>query len=165
MQDGGASGPLHPRPGPRLRSEAQAVTSTAMDWSAEGLLAADAVARQLGVELVSTEPLTVGLDIEDRHTNFLGVTHGGVVYTLADIALSLASNAGGTRSLMVDSHLVATGGSAPGDRLEAMATPINEGRTLASYGIEVTRGDGRVVGSFTGTVLRRPARVIVQKVG
>ena len=128
-----------------------------MDWSAEGLLAADAVAQSLGVELVATDPMTVAMDVMEAHTNFLGVTHGGITYTLADIALSLATNSGGTRSLMVDSHLVATGGSAPGDRLEAMATPINEGRTLASYGIEVTRGDGRVVGSFTGTVLRRPA--------
>lgn len=128
-----------------------------MDWSPAGLLAADAVAASLGIELVDTDPMTLAMDVEDRHTNFLGVTHGGVTYTLADVALSLATNAGGTRSLMVDSHLVATSGSAPGDRLVAVATPISEGRTMAAFRVEVTRAsDGRVVGAFTGTVLRRP---------
>ncbi len=53
-----------------------------MDWTPAGLLAADAVAQQLGVELDATDPLTLGLAIEDRHTNFLGVTHGGITYTL-----------------------------------------------------------------------------------
>lgn len=126
-----------------------------MDWSPEGLLAGDAVARSMGVELVATDPITVAMDITDEHTNFLGVTHGGVTYTLADIALSLATNAGGTRSLMIDSHLVATGGSSPGDRLTATTEAITEGRTIASYRIDVRRRDGRIVGSFTGTVLRR----------
>jgi acyl-CoA thioesterase len=150
-----------PGPGPSLASGSSrhrmAGSVPPMDWTPAGLLAADAVAQDLGVELAATDPLTLALTVTERHTNFLGVTHGGVTYTLADIALSLASNAGGTRSLMVDSHLVATGGSSPGDRLTAVVTPITEGRTLASYGIEVRRSDGRIVGSFTGTVLRRPA--------
>ncbi len=127
-----------------------------MDWSHAGLLAADAFATGLGAELVATDPVTIALDVAEQHTNFLGGTHGGVVYTLADIALSLVSNAGGTRSLMVDSHLVATAGSGPGDRLTAVTEPISEGSTMASYRITVSRGDGRTVGSFTGTVLRRP---------
>lgn len=128
-----------------------------MDWTAAGLLAADAFAESLGVTLVSDDPITVTMEVGDRHTNFLGVTHGGVVYTLADVALSLVSNSGGTRSLMVDSHLVASAGSQPGDRLTAVAQPVSVGRTLASFRIDVHRDDGRLVGAFTGTVLRRPA--------
>jgi acyl-coenzyme A thioesterase PaaI-like protein len=38
--------------------------------------------------------------------------------------------------------------------LRAVAEPAVGGRTLGTYRITVTRADGRVVGMFTGTVLR-----------
>lgn len=118
------------------------------------LIAADRYAALLGVELVSSDPLIVALDLTDGHTNFLGGAHGGAIYSLADVGLSLASNRDGLRSVMVDSHLVAVKGAASGERLEAEVLPISEGRTIASYRIDVRRSDGRVVASFTGTTVR-----------
>jgi acyl-CoA thioesterase len=128
-----------------------------MDWTPSGLLAADPHAQGLGVVLVAEEPLTLQLVVEVRHTNFLGIVHGGVVYSLADVALSVATNSGGTRSVMIDSHVVLTAPSEPGDVITATVETITSGRTMASHRITVTRGDGRVVANFTGTVLRRPA--------
>ncbi len=121
------------------------------------LLAADPYAALLGVELASSDPLVVGMLLDDRHTNFLGGAHGGVIYSLADIGLSLASNRDGLRSVMVDSHLAAVRGAVPGERLEAEVTPISEGRTIASYRIDVRRDDGRILAAFTGTTVRVPA--------
>ena len=120
----------------------------------ERLLAADRYADSLGVELdeVESDSITVALDVKDAHTNFLGVGHGGMVFSLADCAFSLGSNAAGDRAVAIDTHLVLTAASRPGDRLTAVVTEASRGRTLGTYRVEVTRGDGRVVGLFTGTV-------------
>lgn len=120
----------------------------------EGLLAADNYAKDLGVELidVSADEIVVGLDVTDDHANFLGVGHGGMVFSLADCAFSLASNSAGPDAVAIDTHLVLTAASRPGDRLEARIREISRGRTLGTYRAEVSRTDGRIVGLFTGTV-------------
>lgn len=120
----------------------------------EDLLTADSYAKSLGVELVSVEPdvLTVALDVTKEHTNFLGVGHGGMVFSLADCAFSLASNSAGDRAVAIDTHLVLTSATRPGNRLMAVATESSRGRTLGTYRIDVSREDGKTVALFTGTV-------------
>ncbi len=119
-----------------------------------GLLEADPFATSLGIELVavSADEIVVALDVTGDHVNFLGVGHGGVVFTLADCAFSLASNSSGDRAVAIDTHLVLTAGCDPGDRLEARVTERSRGRTLGTYRADVTRTDGRTVALFTGTV-------------
>lgn len=119
-----------------------------------GLLDADPYARSIGVELVDVTAvaITVGLEVSDSHTNFLGVGHGGVVFSLADCAFSLASNYAGDRAVAIDTHLVLTSATRPGDRLEAVVEEVSRGKTLGTYRVDVTREDGRMVGLFTGTV-------------
>lgn len=120
------------------------------------LLADDRYAASLGVTLVEAdgERVVLEMPITDSHLNFLDVTHGGAVFSLADCAMSLASNGGDHRAVAVDTHLVISGGSKAGDVLRAVAEPAIGGRTLGTHRITVTRGDGRIVGLFTGTVLR-----------
>jgi acyl-CoA thioesterase len=125
----------------------------------EEMLSADAYARSLGVELVSVTPseIEVALDVGDSHLNFLGVGHGGMVFSLADCAFSLGSNSAGDRAVAIDTHLVLTGGAKAGDRLHAIVTETTRGRTLGTYRVTVTREGGRVVGLFTGTVHITPS--------
>ncbi len=116
------------------------------------MLVADPYARHLGIELTADEPLTLQMRLDDRHTNFLGVTHGGATFSLADSAFALASNRAGARAVAIDTHLVLTGGTTAGDVLTAVAEEVTRGRTLGTYRVTVTRSDGRIVGLFTGTV-------------
>lgn len=118
------------------------------------LLAGDEYARGLGIELVEVTPeeIVVALDVTAAHANFLGVGHGGMVFSLADCAFSLASNSAGHRAVAIDAHLVLTAASQPGDRLQARVREVSRGRTLGTYRAEVTRSDGRVTALFTGTV-------------
>ena len=118
------------------------------------LLADDAYAQSVGVKLVEVTPeqITVSLEVEERHANFLGVGHGGMVFSLADCAFSLASNAAGARAVAIDTHLVLSGAARVGDRLEATIHEVTRGRTLGTYRANVTRDDGRVIALFTGTV-------------
>jgi phenylacetic acid degradation protein PaaD len=117
------------------------------------MIAADPYAAHLGLRLVEDpDAVVVEMPVGPQHLNFLGSTHGGAVFSLADCAFSLASNASGDRAVAIDTHLVITGGSARGDVLTARAEESTRGRTLGTYRITVTRADGRVVGLFTGTV-------------
>jgi acyl-CoA thioesterase len=124
------------------------------------MLAADAYARSLGVELISVDDdeIVVGLEVRPDHLNFLEVGHGGMVFSLADCAFSLGSNAAGDRAVAIDTHLVLTAASRLGDRLQASVTEASRGRTIGTYRVDVSREDGRRVGLFTGTVHITPAQ-------
>lgn len=122
------------------------------------LLDADPFAASLGVEMVDvTETeIVVALEVGERHVNFLGVGHGGMVFSLADCAFSLASNSAGARAVAIDTHLVLTAATRPGEKLVATVREVSRGRTLGTYRVDVTRSDGRVAALFTGTVYIQP---------
>jgi acyl-CoA thioesterase len=117
-------------------------------------LAADPYAALLGITLaeVDADSVTVAMPVTGDHENFLGGTHGGALFSLADCAFGLASNAYEEAAVAVDTHLAITAPSEAGDTLTATAVEVHRGNTLATYRIEVKRGDGRICGHFTGTV-------------
>ncbi len=135
------------------------MSDTACRSRLDGMLAADSFARSLGARLTdaTADNVCVALDVQPRHTNFLGLVHGGVVYSLADIALSLISNAV-VEAVALDTHLVLAASARAGERLQAKARPATRSRSVATYRITVERGDGRVIGLFTGTVFHREPR-------
>jgi acyl-CoA thioesterase len=101
---------------------------------------------------VTDDEVSVRLTVRDDQVNFLGGTHGGVLHSLADCAFSLASNAYPEDAVAIDTHLAITAPSDVGDVLTAKAREQTRGRSLATYRVDVTRGDGRIVALFTGTV-------------
>lgn len=119
--------------------------------------AQDPYARSQGFELadVTDDHVVVSMTVRDDQVNFLGGTHGGVLFSLADCAFSLASNAHGDPAVAIDTHLAIAGGSDIGDVLTARAHEMTRGRSLATYRVDVTRSDDRVVALFTGTVFIR----------
>jgi acyl-CoA thioesterase len=125
----------------------------------EEMLGGDPYALSLGIELVSVtdDEIVVGLTVLPHHVNFLGVGHGGLVFSLADCAFSLASNNAGDRAVAIDTHLVLTAAAKPGDLLRASVVETSRGRTLGTYRVDVSREDGRKVALFTGTVHITPS--------
>ena len=117
----------------------------------------DPYAEAQGFSLSATtdESVTVSMVVRDDHLNFHEVLHGGALFSLADCAFSLASNAHGDTAMAIDTHLVLTATARLGDSLTATAVEMTRGRTLATYRVDVTRDDGRTVGLFTGTVFIR----------
>ena len=104
---------------------------------------------------ITDETVSVSMVVGDDQLNFHGVLHGGALFSLADCAFSLASNAHGDMAMAIDTHLVLTTSAKLGDALIATAAEMTRGRTLATYRVDVTRDDGRTVGLFTGTVFIR----------
>ena len=121
--------------------------------------ARDAYVRLLGLEIASASPgrATTRVAIDERHINFFGAAHGGLVFSLADTAFGVAANTVGKLAAMVDAHLTMTGGVLLGDVLTAEAEEASRSRRLAVYRCTVTRersGGAEVVATFTGTVFQ-----------
>lgn len=96
----------------------------------------------LGIEVVEVGEgrASVALTAGERHANFLGLVHGGAVFSLADAALAAAANSEAERTAVatvVTIHLLR--GCRPGDRLLAEAEREHRGGRLALYRITVVR--------------------------
>jgi acyl-CoA thioesterase len=94
----------------------------------------------------------VSLVIREDHLNFNGTCHGGVTFALADSAFGLASNSHGVIAAAIDAHITYQIAVKAGDTLTASAIEVSRSRKLGVYRIDVTRQDGAIVSTFTGTV-------------
>ncbi len=117
------------------------------------LAARDNFARSLGIEIVeaSLGRAVSRVRLEERHINFIGVAHGGLVFTLADAAMGYASNSQGILSPSIDTHILYSLAAHAGDILTATAVEIARTSRLSNYRIDVVRGDGKLVAAMTGT--------------
>ncbi len=118
------------------------------------LAARDPFSRSLGIECVDGGPgrAAVRLRVSERHLNFNGTCHGGVIFALADTAFGLAANSHGRLAPGIDAHVTYLAPVGRDDVLTATATEVSRSRRLAVYRVGVERGDGALVSTFTGTV-------------
>jgi acyl-CoA thioesterase len=79
------------------------------------------------------------LTADERHTNFLGLVHGGAVFSLADAALAAASNSGDRTAVATVATIHLLRACRPGDRLLASAEQEHLGGRLGLYRITVIR--------------------------
>jgi acyl-CoA thioesterase len=118
------------------------------------LAAKDRFAQAMGVRFVDGGPgyARVAMTVGEPHLNFNGTCHGGAIFAFADAAFGLASNSHGAIAAGIDAHITYQAAAALGDELTAVAIEVSRSRKLAVYRIDVTRGDGEMISSFTGTV-------------
>jgi acyl-CoA thioesterase len=109
----------------------------------------------LGFTMVRLEPgqAILKAEVKAEHLNIHGSCHGGFIYSLADAAFALASNAHGVAAVALTTHMEYFKAVKLGERLEAIATEENLGRRTGTYRIEIRR-DQQLVALFGGTVFR-----------
>ena len=116
-------------------------------------IAQDPFACFLGVELLelreghSKTTVTVG----EHMLNFLGLPHGGIIFSLADIAFSAACNSYGQVAVALNVSISFLGAVPAGTRLYATATEESRGRRTALYRLAVTTEDCTLVALCHGT--------------
>jgi acyl-CoA thioesterase len=98
---------------------------------------------------------TFRLETAGGHLNFVGSVHGGVLFSLADLALGVACNSWGRIcvALTVEIQFL----SAPQDGEVLVATAVERSRTrrTAAYGVDViSEADGALRASFQAMVFR-----------
>ncbi|MEH2553811.1 acyl-CoA thioesterase [Bradyrhizobium algeriense] len=100
----------------------------------------DATLRSLGLERLSIEAgqATVAMTVLPAMVNGLGITHGGAIFTLADVTFSLASNTYNERTVSAHCRISFLRPTRLGDRLVATATEIVRSGRSGLYGVRVT---------------------------
>ncbi len=126
----------------------------------DGLVAADAFSRWLGIEVVKT---AVGeshlrMTVRDDMVNGFGTSHGGIVFSFADSAFAFATNAGGFLSVAIDCTISFPKAVRSGDVLTAVAIEESTTNTLAFCNVTVRNQHDDIVGHFRGTVFRTRKR-------
>ena len=112
----------------------------------------DAVSSMLGVELLecSAGKSVIAMTISPDMVNCHGIAHGGLVFTLADCAVSLASNSHNERAVAASASISFLRPCRIGDRLVASASEVaRQGRT-GIYDVRVMSGNA-VIAEFRAT--------------
>lgn len=94
------------------------------------------------------ERFIVGLRIEDKHTNSQGICHGGVLATLADLALGYAMIGkveGDASFVTVNLSIDYAGSAMPGDWVESDVVVQRAGARMAFCNGYLVAGGKRIV--------------------
>jgi acyl-CoA thioesterase len=122
----------------------------------KGMLAKDAFSEWLGIEAIEIAPKrsAVKMTVRPEMVNGFGVSHGGIVYSLADSALAFACNTDGRVTVAIENSISYPQAVAVGDTLTAIAEEESSTNTLGFYRVIVRKQDGVVVSTFRGTVYK-----------
>ena len=127
---------------------------------------ADALARKVADTMLAREGTgpAWGLVIEDARQGYArvrmevradmvnghAITHGGMIFSLADSAFAYACNSRNETSVAQNATISFLAASKLGDVLIAEATELSRAGKSGVYQVGVRTADGRVIAEFTG---------------
>jgi acyl-CoA thioesterase len=116
------------------------------------MLRGDNVSRNLGIQLLDAAPghASLGMVVTAPMLNGFGTCHGGVLFTLADTALSCACNSHNQRSVAHHCSIVFLRPGKLGERLVATATERSRVGRIGIYAVNILNEAGEIVGEFFG---------------
>ena len=113
----------------------------------------DYFGKLVGIQLIEVKEgyAKASLKITRDHSNALGVTHGGAIFTLADCAFARAVNFGERTAVAIQVGINFLSPSYIGDILTAEAIKVSEGKTIGLYHVKVTDKENKLIAIFSGT--------------
>lgn len=132
--------------------------------SVRDFVAADAVARRLGVAVTHAEPgaVVVELTVTPEMLNGHGSAHGSILFAIADIAFAAACNSYGYVAVGRSCAIEYLAPAFPGDVLTAHAIERARAGRTGIYDVAVRRrADGQLLAELRGVsraLPERPAR-------
>jgi acyl-CoA thioesterase len=114
----------------------------------------------LGIQIIEVKDsyAKVSLKVTKEHTNSLGFTHGGAIFSLADCAFAEASNSGSNIAVAIQVSINYLRPSMEGDLLTAEAIKISDSKTLGMYTITVRKQE-KIVSVFQGLAYKQSENV------
>jgi acyl-CoA thioesterase len=99
----------------------------------------------------------LGLTLQPHMVNFQGYPHGGVIFSLADVAFGAACNSHGEPAVALNMSISFLTAVPAGSRLVAEAAEIKQGRRAGFYQVSVTSEEGALVAQVHCVAHRVPA--------
>ncbi|WP_366516449.1 hydroxyphenylacetyl-CoA thioesterase PaaI [uncultured Agrococcus sp.] len=120
--------------------------------AADVMYETDAAARMLGMTIDRNEPgeAIVSLTLRDDMMNGFGITHGGVVFALADTAFAYACNEDEYVTVAQGADISFLATSTVGQRLTAHARRVVKNGKNGLYDVTVTTDDDTRIAEFRG---------------
>ena len=113
--------------------------------------------RTLGIRLAEIAPrhAVMEVDVDERHLNYLGGVHGGLLAALADTVCFFPQPLlpSGQAATTVNLSLNYVRAAVVGDRLQARAELLHLGRRTASLAVKIADRQGRLIAHGTATLL------------
>lgn len=129
-------------------------------WAATHMAATDNTKRHLGITIATLERgrAVLTMTVREEMANGFGITHGGMVFALADTAFAYACNEGDSPTVAAGADITFARASHVGDVLMATAERRWVSGRNGIYDVTVTDQQGRVVAEFRGRsfVTNRP---------
>lgn len=104
----------------------------------------DAYAENLGAELVAIRQgwAKVRMSPGPQHLNFMGMIHGGVIFSLADVAFGAAANSFGTRAMALSVGIDFLAAAPTQGELSAEVELVKRAGKMGFYRMVVTDNGG-----------------------
>lgn len=116
----------------------------------------DHFAEVLGIQVQEVKEgyCRVLMKVQKIHTNALGFTHGGAIFSLADYAFAQACNFGDNVAVAVQVSINYLKPSIEGDTLTAEAERVSDGKTTGLYNVTVKK-DEKLIAVFSGLAFKK----------
>ncbi|MCU1413846.1 MAG: aromatic compound degradation protein PaaI [Microbacteriaceae bacterium] len=120
--------------------------------SAEQMMRRDRASEALGMTVVTSEPghSVVTMIVRDDMLNGYAITHGGLVFALADTAFAIACNDSDQVTVAAGAEITFLKPTELGQLLTATAVLRSRSGRSGIYDVQVTDADGQVVAEFRG---------------
>ena len=126
----------------------------------------DRFAESIGIELlnISLGYAKAKIDIKPEHLNGFRAVQGGVLFTLADLAMAAASNANGQLAVSINASINYIK-SAYGTTIYAEAREVSSNPKLASYEVTISNDKNEVIATLQGLIYQKKESLqdIIQK--
>lgn len=112
----------------------------------------DPMATHLGIAVEEAREgyARTALTVRPEHLNAVERAHGATVHAVADQAFAVACNSLGTLAIAVSMKITYVSAARDGERIVAEATPVNIGRKVSVWRIDVRVSGGALVASCEG---------------
>ena len=119
---------------------------------AEEMMRRDRASRMLGMTVIDRGPghSVVRMTVTEDMTNGFAITHGGLVFALADTAFAIACNSGENLTVAAGADITFLKSTRAGDELTATADLRAQSGRSGLYDVEVVDASGEIVAEFRG---------------
>lgn len=102
------------------------------------------------VEEINDNYSKMSINVDENTLNTCGIVHGGLIFGLADAAMSLAAKTNGREAITITSEINYIK-ACQGKKITAIANPVKVNSTTAAYKCEIYNDEDVLCATATGT--------------